>query len=925
MTTTLESMEALADSVWSPQHGGRAQALRERWAAFEPGDTESSSAAFAAAEARVSATLEAHASPSAGAAPSGFDPEGGSGSGAVSDAPTGTSTRGASGSGGTAGAANASASIGDAAAGAAPTAAPTAAPAAAGTATGAPPPPPDAASVALAERLRMLEIDALPAAVDGEPSVGPSVEPSDGAAGSVAAGVAPEPDAAGSPLSEALRAHARAVAVLFDPPFDHQRARPAALRQRLARVDALLDTGTLLPGLDLTAHRYVQALGEHRAALAERLGKSEQESADRIKATHRQFAALGGIIGEGKWAPANSLLKRLQKKLAAMEPAERSGLDDKLARAEQQLAEMGDWQDFAARPKLEALCVEMEALPGRELVPAKLSKAVRDLQSQWKSLGPSRAANELWPRFKTAGDTAYEPCKAYFAAKGEERQAKIDARRGICESLEADVSMLGNALVVDAPPEAPPEAQGRRGGGTDAADDSGDGTATEDAPPPAVGASPDEAGGAAVAADGAADVAADGATADGSATAEAPADESSSGDGAPDGSSAGDASGGGSDTDGDAAETRTVHVDPDGPEPDWKAVQRRVGDAKREWSRNRVTDRKPDKALEARFSAALKPYERALSTRYAANEAAKRALIERAEALAGGEITQHVANQAKTLLSAWKQVGIMPRRVDQKLWETFNGHLGTVFRHQQAVVREKRRAGLEHVERARAIARELRALAKGDSVDEGAVQALADEFHALADFPERDRRGLERDFRAALDATARVQETAGKRRRQAEREERLRLVELCERLEAAVEENQTDETAATLIEDVKHAWEASETRVTRDMGVRLEARRDAALAHLAEGRGFDLAANEEARRDLLIRMEVAADVETPPDDKSRRMRYQLENLQAGMTSAGVADRRATLAALEEQWLAAPPASRAVADALNSRFLKAQGR
>ena len=64
---------------------------------------------------------------------------------------------------------------------------------------------------------------------------------------------------------------------------------------------------------------------------------------------------------------------------------------------------MSDWQDFAARPKLEALCEEMESLPARELAPPALAKEVRSLQERWKALGPSRAANELWARFKAAG------------------------------------------------------------------------------------------------------------------------------------------------------------------------------------------------------------------------------------------------------------------------------------------------------------------------------------------------------------------------------------------------------------------------------------------------------------------------------------------------------------------------------------------
>ena len=173
--------------------------------------------------------------------------------------------------------------------------------------------------------------------------------------------------------------HAEAIAVLFNPPFEMQKARPGTLKQRMKRVEALLDTETLLPGVDVAELDYMGEFKAHLPALQNRMGKAEQESADRVKATHRQFAALSGIIKEGKWGPANSMMRRLQKKIEAMEPAERSGLDDKLNKANVQLTEMADWQDFAARPKLEALCESMEALPSKSLTPEPLAKEVREL------------------------------------------------------------------------------------------------------------------------------------------------------------------------------------------------------------------------------------------------------------------------------------------------------------------------------------------------------------------------------------------------------------------------------------------------------------------------------------------------------------------------------------------------------------------
>ncbi|MFT5043932.1 MAG: exonuclease SbcC, partial [Porticoccaceae bacterium] len=357
--------------------------------------------------------------------------------------------------------------------------------------------------------------------------------------------------------------------------------------------------------------------------------------------------------------------------------------------------------------------------------------------------------------------------------------------------------------------------------------------------------------------------------------------------------------------------------------PDWKAIVRLVNNSKREWSKNRVADRKPDKALEQRFSDALKAYEEALSVQYVENFEAKQALVAKVAELAGGEITQHSANQAKSLLSAWKLVGIMRRKEDQALWEVFNGHLGTIFKHQHQVEREKQRAGLEHVFRAKDIVKRLKQLSKGDSLEESEVQGLSAEFQALAEFPERDKKFLLRDFRQVMEACSRVQESASRRRNDAEFEERRRLVGLCEQLEAAMQ--QSGAQTSNLTEDISHAWETSDVRVVPEIASLLQKRRDAALEHLSKGTHPDYAANESARRDLVIRMEIAAGLDTPTEDKPRRMQYQLQNLQAGMTSAGVNDSKLVLQQLEIEWIAAGPSSQAVSGSLHSRFLKAYRR
>lgn len=727
VASTLSSMQSLSGSVWSPQHEGRYDSLKAKWANFDEADRKNSDAAFAEASQRVQAMLDEHAKQKETVAVDNSVAD----SAVVSENNETTSAT-----------------------------------------------KPDPIRDALLEQLKskkLTELDSFETDLKIEPG-------SD---------------------SEKLIAHTKAIGVLFNPPFDLPKGRPTAVAERIKRVSALLKTETVLPGVKMDDCAYMVELKAHAEALDNRLGKAKQESLDRAKATNKQFAALSATVTDGKWGPASSMFRRLQKKVDSMEPAERAQFSDKLSRAEKQLDEMADWQDFAARPKLEALCVSMEELPAKELKPEALAKEIKSIQAQWKSLGASRASNELWTRFKTAGDTAYEPCKIFFEEKQAARQVKQDAKVALCDTLESHYKTI------------------------------------------------------------------------------------------------------------------------DWETPDWKAIQRVVSNAKRDWSRNRIPDRKPDRALEQRFSDALKPYDEKLAVQYDANVLEKRELIEKIQKLAEADINQHSVNQAKKLQSAWKQVGLVRRKDDQALWEEFNGHCKVIYKHQHDAKREQYQASMSHVFRARDIIKELRKISKGQESEEAQIQALQTEFQALAEFPEKDKKFLLRDFRGAMDACSKLKDAASKKRAQAETAEIARLIELCEQLEAAVESPAllTD----TLKDDVAHAWENDQASIARDTQSKLLARRDAALKHLENKTSYDYDANETHRRQLLIRMEILADKETPAEDKALRMQYQLEHLREGMTSSAIVDKRDALAQLEAEWQTAPPVKQNIKDSLNSRFLIATNR
>ncbi len=111
----------------------------------------------------------------------------------------------------------------------------------------------------------------------------------------------------------------------------------------------------------------------------------------------------------------------------------------------QRLSELQDWQTFATAPKREELCQKMEALKDvADLHPSQRAREIRQLQREWKELGPSdtREGQQLWSRFRSAGDEAYVACRTYFEQQDELRRRTQLRRVQICQRLESFIETV---------------------------------------------------------------------------------------------------------------------------------------------------------------------------------------------------------------------------------------------------------------------------------------------------------------------------------------------------------------------------------------------------------------------------------------------------------------------------------------------------
>lgn len=166
------------------------------------------------------------------------------------------------------------------------------------------------------------------------------------------------------------------------------------------------------------------------------LKKDEQSHID---GTHTKLSDLESAIESGNLKQANKIQGDIKKSLALISKNHAKPLLSKLQVLSSELGNLQDWKGFAAEPKFVELCEKMEGLIDSDLAAKELSARINDLQTQWKalgSLGDKKQQDALWSRFKSASDTAYLPCKAYYDDLSNIRTFNLEQRNIICQQLE---------------------------------------------------------------------------------------------------------------------------------------------------------------------------------------------------------------------------------------------------------------------------------------------------------------------------------------------------------------------------------------------------------------------------------------------------------------------------------------------------------
>ena len=192
---------------------------------------------------------------------------------------------------------------------------------------------------------------------------------------------------------------------------------------------------------------------------------------------------------------------------------------------------------------------------------------------------------------------------------------------------------------------------------------------------------------------------------------------------------------------------------------EWENASKEVITMQNEWKKIGFAPQKMNVKIFERFRIAndkffssKAEYFKELKGEYAANAEKKRALIEKAKSLADSTEWRKTGEQLAALQKEWKQIGVVPRKVSDQLWQEFIGACNKFFD-----ARNKANAGTRNAEHAnllkkREVVEKIKALAESKAENmQQQVQSLVEEYKAVGHVPFKEKDALYNSFREAVD------------------------------------------------------------------------------------------------------------------------------------------------------------------------------
>lgn len=206
---------------------------------------------------------------------------------------------------------------------------------------------------------------------------------------------------------------------------------------------------------------------------------------------------------------------------------------------------------------------------------------------------------------------------------------------------------------------------------------------------------------------------------------------------------------------------------------DWEKRSKEIIDIQNQWKTIGFAPQKMNVKIFERFRTACddffgrkSEFFKEMKQAYAANIEKKKALVEKAQALADSTAWKVTSDKLINLQKEWKTIGVVPKKIGDQLWHDFLNACNKFFEARNAANAGARNEERENLEKKRSIIEQIKALvADAANATREKVQALTDEYNKVGHVPYKEKDALYAAYHEALDAIYKELNISNKRRR----------------------------------------------------------------------------------------------------------------------------------------------------------------
>lgn len=206
---------------------------------------------------------------------------------------------------------------------------------------------------------------------------------------------------------------------------------------------------------------------------------------------------------------------------------------------------------------------------------------------------------------------------------------------------------------------------------------------------------------------------------------------------------------------------------------DWEKRSKEIIDIQNEWKTIGFAPQKMNVKIFERFRAACDDffgrkaeYFKALKVTFSENIEKKKALVEKAQALADSTDWKATSDKLIALQKEWKTVGMVPKKLGDQLWQEFLGACNKFFEARNAAGAGQRNEEHANLEKKKGIIEQLKALAENSAeATKEKVQALTEEYNKVGHVPYKEKDKLYEAYHEVLDRIYKELNISTKRRR----------------------------------------------------------------------------------------------------------------------------------------------------------------